>query len=184
MKKTTKHRRFKEVTPTKELASQFQTPHDVAIRMASMLPHSVDIVLEPTPGQGTLKWAVKEIRPAATIVAPRNYFTMPKQRFDAVIMNPPFSEKYCYKVPKGYKHKGMSVGYQILLECMEMSNYVVALMPWFTIIDSDVRLRKFIEYGLVSVTALPRKTFGYSRIQTCILVLRKGFMGTTEFKTF
>jgi hypothetical protein len=58
------------------------------------------------------------------------------------------------------------------------------LMPWFTISDSDVRLRHIKSYGLKSITALPRKTFEYARIQTCVFELEKGFKGESLFKTF
>jgi hypothetical protein len=54
-------------------------------------------------------------------------------------------------------------------------------MPWFTISDSDVRLRALKRYGLKSVTALPRKTFEYVRIQTVVLQLEKGYRGDTTF---
>jgi hypothetical protein len=67
---------------------------------------------------------------------------------------------------------------------MKKSNNVIALMPWFTISDSDVRLRFLKSYGLISLTALPRKTFQYARIQTCILQLQKGYTGETIFKVF
>lgn len=63
-----------------------------------------------------------------------------------------------------------------------MSDHVIALVPWFTISDSDVRLRSLKRWGLKSVTALPRKTFEYVRIQTVVLELEKGFKGETIFK--
>jgi hypothetical protein len=65
-----------------------------------------------------------------------------------------------------------------------MSNNIIALMPWFTISDSDVRLRNIKKYGIKSITALPRKTFQYARIQTVILELEKGYKGDTIFKVF
>lgn len=82
------------------------------------------------------------------------------------------------------KYKGMKFGYEILSECMELSNNIIALMPWFTIVDSDVRLREIYKFGLKSITALPRKTFDYARIQTCILEMDKSFKGDTLFKVF
>lgn len=48
----------------------------------------------------------------------------------------------------------------------EMSDNIIALMPWFTISDSDVRIRKLMDFGLKSLTLLHRKTFQYARIQT------------------
>lgn len=57
-------------------------------------------------------------------------------------------------------------------------------MPWYTIADSDVRLKFLKSYGIVSLTALPRKTFKYARIQTCVMHLRQGYKKPTIFKTF
>jgi hypothetical protein len=65
-----------------------------------------------------------------------------------------------------------------------MSDRVIALMPWFTISDSDVRLRSLKKWGLRSVTALPRKTFQFARVQTCVLELVKGWQLETHFKVF
>lgn len=78
----------------------------------------------------------------------------------------------------------MRLGYFILTECLKMSDSVIALMPWFTISDSDVRLRFLKSWGIKSITALPRKTFQYARIQTVVLEMSKGFMGKTIFETF
>ena len=52
-------------------------------------------------------------------------------------------------------------------------------MPWFTISDSDVRIRKLRNFGLVSLTLLHRKTFHYTRIQTVIIHLQKDYNGQT-----
>ena len=49
--------------------------------------------------------------------------------------------------------------------------------------DSDVRLRYLKNYGLKSITALPRKTFQYARIQTVVLELDRDYKGDTIFKT-
>jgi len=76
----------------------------------------------------------------------------------------------------------MAYGYQFLFELMDRSDTIIALMPWFTISDSDVRMRKLLSYGLKSVTLLPRRTFQYARIQTCVLELKKGYNLITEFK--
>jgi hypothetical protein len=78
----------------------------------------------------------------------------------------------------------MRLGYHILTECMNMSDNVIALMPWFTLSDSDVRLRSLKKYGLKSITALPRKTFEYVRIQTVIIELERGYEKETLFKVF
>ncbi len=78
----------------------------------------------------------------------------------------------------------MEVAYKVLGQLMSMSDNIIALMPWFTISDSDVRLRSIKQFGLISVTALPRKTFQYARIQTMVLQMQRGYKGQTEFKVF
>ena len=101
-------------------------------------------------------------------------------------MNPPFSSKSAdmRNAPENIEARGMKLGYHILRECMEMSDNIIALMPWFTISDSDVRLRYLKNYGIKSLTALPRKTFEYARIQTVVIELEKGYQSETIFKTF
>ncbi len=99
-------------------------------------------------------------------------------------MNPPFSSKSAFGLPAELDKTGMRIGYHILKECMEMSDNVIALMPWFTLVDSDVRMRELKAWGIKSITALPRKTFQYARIQTCVLELDKNFKGDAIFKTF
>lgn len=94
-------------------------------------------------------------------------------------MNPPFSSGSAELInaPKDIDLKGMKVGYYILNKCMEMSDNIIALMPWFTISDSDVRIRKLMDFGLKSLTLLHRKTFQYARIQTVIIHLKKDYNG-------
>lgn len=160
----------------------FQTPVAIARYMASLIPEGAQTVLEPTPGKGNI---VDQIS-AYDVTAPLDFFLLDKNRFDCIIMNPPFAAKYANmkNAPAEIKQSGMKLGYYVLFECMKMSKHIIALMPWFTITDSDVRLRFIKEFGLRSVTALPRKTFEYARIQTCVLELEKGFTGKTEFKVF
>lgn len=163
--------------------TNFQTPPEVCRYMASLIPIGCITILEPTPGTGNLVHALKGYQ----VTAPEDYFLMDKnQRFDCVVMNPPFSSKTANteNIVGNFSAKGMRFGYAMLLDCMKYSDNVIALMPWFTISDSDVRLRWLKKHGLVSVTALPRKTFEYTRIQVCILQLSKGFAGRTEFKVF
>lgn len=179
-----------------DFKTQFQTPPPVAEYMASLMPvdyfdnlHTAHI-LEPTPGIGNIVKAIEKecLKPEAQfgykIHAPKNFFEIKRKTFDCIIMNPPFSEKHAFGIPQGIDLKGMRVGYYMLTECMKKSDHIIALMPWFTLIDSDVRMRALKEFGLKSVTALPRKTFEYSRIQTCVLELVKGRNRQTEFKTF
>ena len=162
----------------------FQTPTYICDFMASMVPSDVGTILEPTVGQGNIKASLEN--KGYHVIAPEDYFLLPKQRFDAIVMNPPFSSKYAFmqNAPAGINKHGMRLGYHILTECMEMSDIVIALMPWFTISDSDVRLRYLKDYGLKSLTALPRKTFQYARIQTVIIELRKGWKEETVFKVY
>ena len=105
-------------------------------------------------------------------------------KFDAIVANLPFRSKTFFNCPPEFKDKGMIVAYEQMKVLMQMSNSLILLMPWFTISDSDVRLRMLKRWGLISVTALPRKTFQYARIQTCVLQLQKGYIGKTEFKVF
>lgn len=180
----------KKSKPNKKSAQQlindFQTPPDVCRYMVSLLPDNVKTVLEPTSGKGNIVAALNE-GGAYKVTAPEDFFLLDKSlRFDAIVMNPPFSSGSAIldNAPKSFDLKGMKAGHFFLTECMQRSDTVIALMPWFTISDSDVRLRYLNSYGIRSITALPRKTFEYVRIQTCILHLEKGFKGVTEFRVF
>lgn len=152
--------------------SNFQTPPIVADHMAAMIPGFVKTVLEPTPGQGNLVAAVKrKYGDSMKITAPERFEDInPNSKFDATIMNPPFTP--------------MALGYEYLEKCMEMSDMIVALLPWFILINSQKRLDAIMKYGLMSVTNIPRKTFPCTRIQCCILHLNKGYIMDTKFKTF
>lgn len=165
-------------------ASNFQTPPPVCRYMVKLIKEGAITLLEPTPGRGNLVKAAKDRNSEYIITAPDDFFLMPKDRFDCVIMNPPFSSRYANMehAPAEFQKAGMRLGYQILTSCLQMSDQVIALMPWFTISDSDVRLRNLKRFGLRSVTALPRGTFRYARIQTVVLDLQKGFKGKSEFK--
>jgi len=159
---------------------EYQTPFDVAKYMCSLIPADTHTILEPTPGEGNILKYLNNY----DVTAPVNIFDLKPQLFDCIIMNPPFSSKYAYGIPNDFEYKGMQLGYYILSECMKMSEHIIALMPWFTISDSDVRLRAIKSFGLKSLTALPRKTFQYARIQTCILELSKGYSDKTTFHVF
>jgi type I restriction-modification system DNA methylase subunit len=160
----------------------FQTPPIICKYMVSLIPSGVVSVLEPTPGMGNI---VKELS-GYQVTAPVDYFLLGKERFDCVVMNPPFSSKFTIlnNAPEYFIKSGMKMGYQLLTACLNRSDNVIALMPWFTISDSDVRLRSLKRFGLKSVTALPRKTFEFARIQTVVLELQKGYQGETLFKVF
>jgi type I restriction-modification system DNA methylase subunit len=174
---------------TKDFKTEFQTPPVVCRYMVSLLNgHSgVSNVLEPTKGIGNI---VRELEANGYFVtAPEDYFMLEKSlRFHAAVLNPPFSlaSAIIENAPPLFlaDGKGMKFGYKVLLEVMQKADIIIALMPWFTISDSDVRLRYIKNFGLKSITALPRKTFEYARIQTCVLELQKGYKGETEFKVF
>lgn len=169
------------------ISEQFQTPIDVARLMASHIPYNARKILEPTKGEGILVRAIvdeMEKRTTCNILYPDDLFALdPLERFDCIVMNPPFSEKYAdlSKAPKDYLLKGMNLGYKILLDCMDRSDNVIALMPWFTLINSQKRLDHIMKYGLKKIIHLPRRTFPNSRIQTCVMVLQKGYNGDTTF---
>jgi type I restriction-modification system DNA methylase subunit len=164
-----------------DIADQYQTPPEFARYMASLIPAGVETVLEPTPGLGNL---VAELD-GYDVTAPDDYFLLDRKlQFDLVFMNPPFSAASAIldNAPASYfNEKGMKVGYRMLLDCIEKSDNIIALMPWFTLTDSDKRLRFLKSFGLISITALPRRTFDYARIQTCVLLLKKGYKGNTDF---
>jgi len=101
------------------------------------------------------------------LTTPSDIFTMEKKYFDWVVMNPPFSP--------------MKLGYKILYKCMGMSDNIIALMPWLTIINSQKRTDDIMGFGLASITHLPRTIFKGARVQTCILEMRKGYNSTTKF---
>ena len=145
----------------------FQTRPDICQYMASLLPPQCEHVLEPTPGQGNLVQALKDQK--KHVVTPHTDFWKDideRAWFDAVVMNPPFTP--------------MKEGYEILDRCMELTHLIVALMPWLTIINSVKRTKKITDFGLLSVTHLPRTAFPGSRVQTCILKMVYGYTGTTN----
>lgn len=168
-----------------EVDHNFQTPTDICDYMVDMVPADAVTILEPTPGLGNIVRALEKY-PQYKITTADDFFLLDKsQRFDSIVMNPPFTSKSAHIVnaPDGAESKGMKLGYYILLECLKMSDSVIALMPWFTLADSDVRMRYLKGWGIKSITALPRKTFEYARIQTVIIELRKDWKPETIFRT-
>ncbi len=159
---------MKQAIIFEERPTEFQTPEIVAKYMADMIPDKCGTILEPTPGMGNLVVAVKG---KGIITAPNRFEEIKSgRRFDWVIMNPPFTP--------------MAEGYRYLNEVMAMSDNIIALLPWLVIINSERRLTAIKNFGLASITHLPRKTFPGCRIQCCILELKKGYTDTTAFKTF
>lgn len=168
----------------RQIDINFQTPPPVCDYMVGMIPVWAVKVLEPTPGVGNLVRSLeKENR--FDITAAEDFFLLDeKSKYDCIIMNPPFSAKYAFGVPEGLDAPGMKLGYHMLTKCMDMTDNVIALMPWFTISDSDVRMRALKNYGIKSITALSRKTFQYARIQTCVIELDRGYSGKSRFHFF
>lgn len=180
-----KNPNYKEVTGThSDFKNDFQTPVPVAKYMVSLLPEGIVTVLEPTPGVGNIKKEL--IKSGYDVTAPDDYFVNGGGKFDAVVMNPPFSHKFTNleNAPIDLHKSGMRMGYWFLTNCMQQSDIVIALMPWFTISDSDVRMRALYRHGIKSITALPRKTFQFARIQTMVIHLERGFKGQTAFYAY
>jgi len=119
-------------------------------------------ILEPTPGEGHL---VSELKSRGhNVIAPVDFYKeVLLPHYDYIVMNPPFTP--------------MNKGYKILYDCMELSDNIVALMPWLTIINSQKRTKLLVDFGLDAITHLPRNAFPGSRVQTCILHLHRGTKG-------
>lgn len=146
----------------------FQTRSDVCQYMVSLLPANIKTVLEPTPGKGNLISSLQQ--QGLEITAPDEFFSWVRSSthtFDAVVMNPPFTP--------------MKLGYQILDYCIELADTIIALMPWLTIINSERRTAKIKQFGLKSITHLPRNAFPGARVQTCILHMEKHYHHDTIF---
>jgi hypothetical protein len=147
-----------------QLDTNFQTPPWCCRYMVSLIPPGCCTVLEPTPGTGNLVQALGGYE----VTMPVGDFWIeiePARRFDAVVMNPPCSPP--------------SRAYKFLMRCMTMSDHIIALMPWVTIINSDRRTNLIREFGLMSITHLSRSVFPGSRMQCCILQMRRGYLGET-----
>lgn len=156
----------------------FQTPPYVCDYMVNITPYSINPIysrnrkiLEPTPGQGNIVSSLHKYLPHSEIIAPENFWDIPNtEQFDLIVMNPPFTP--------------MEEGYKILFRCMEMSDNIIALMPWLTMINSEKRTKLIMDFGLKSITHLPRNVFKGSRVQCCILEMKKGYTQDTIFKNF
>lgn len=163
--------------------TNFQTPPEICKYMVDMVPDTAIKVFEPTPGLGNIVKALEEKEKYQIETADDFFLFDTTKKFDCIVMNPPFSSKSAYmkNAPEGSEVLGMKLGYYILKTCMQMSDNVIALMPWYTISDSDVRMRYLRDFGIKSLTPLPRKTFRYARIQTVIIELESGYNGETKF---
>jgi len=146
----------------------FQTPTWCCDFMVSLVQEDENIVLEPTAGEGNLVHSLKQS--GKSVLAPVDFYTLDfENSYDCIVMNPPFSP--------------MTRGYQILDKCMLLAEHVIALMPWLTIINSEKRTKKIIDWGLKGIYHLPRRTFPGSRVQTCVLDMVRGSHRDAIFKS-
>lgn len=143
--------------------NDFQTPPYICKLMVSKLTlPKGSYILEPTPGEGNLVSAL--VAGGYRVCYKDDFWSIPEiVKYSGVVMNPPFSP--------------MSLGYKILFRVMNMSDNIVALMPWLTLINSIKRTEEILSFGLKEVVHLPRTVFSGSRVQTCVLVLEKGYGG-------
>jgi len=148
----------------------FQTPISVCEYMVSLIDTKPLTILEPTPGEGNLV-SVLLHKTNSKIYTPVDFFKyIHLEKYDYIVMNPPFTP--------------MSVGYKILYDCMEMSDNIIALMPWLTMINGAKRTNDIMNFGLKSITHLPRKVFDGSRVQTCVLHMKRGYNNETMFYNY
>lgn len=140
----------------------FQTPPQYAKFMVSLLnKRDVKTALDPHPGAGNLVATIDDR--FGYHYDPRWFYETPTVPFqiDAIVMNPPFTP--------------MKLGYENLFRAMELTDNIIALMPWLTIINSERRTKRILDYGLKEIYHLPRRAFKGSRVQTCILYMERGF---------
>lgn len=156
----------------------YQTPAPVCNYMVNLIAsQKQDItVLEPTPGNFNLVNAI--VRAGYQCIFPRknhdfwlaNCNLKNNARYDYILMNPPFNP--------------IADLIRFVCRATELSDNVIMLLPWNYIINSENRLKSLKSFGIVSITNLPRITFPNARVQTCIIQLKKEYIGVTEFKTF
>lgn len=162
------------MTHVSQLGSQhFQTPPQVCQKMESLLDWEDFTVLEPTPGAGNLSRFLKQ--KGYTVLVPEGDFweaceDWQGQKINAVVMNPPFSP--------------MMDAWKCLMKCMEMADHVIAILPWVLLVNSHKRLPALAEYGCKKIYHLPRKAFPGSRVQTCIVDLKRGWPTEPILTTF
>jgi len=149
----------------------FQTPLLICYYMVSLMPNFGNKrILEPTPGEGNILKAIRA-RNGIPVYPITDFWDMKhSEKYFGVVMNPPFSP--------------MKDGYKFLYSCMELSDNIVALMPWLTLINGEKRTKDIFNFGLISVTHLPRNIFKGSRVQCCILQMKKDYKEDTKFYNY
>lgn len=166
----------------RDYSKEFQTPPAVAQFMVSLIPPGTMTVCEPTKGIGNIASLLQNY----DLTAPDDFFLMDhKQRFDCIVMNPPYNRITAIldHAPARYQKNSGPFAYLFLKDCMQMSDHVIALMPWY-IFHSDPRMRQIKKFGLKSITSLSRNAFDYIRFQTAVLELHKGWNEQTIFNFF
>jgi len=164
-----------------EINAETQTPIEVCKYMVSMVPSNTKTVLEPTPGSGNL---VRVLKKKYKVIAPTNFFEWKQTWVDCVVMNPPFSrnETNLNGAPaEVLKLSGTKTGYYFLFKAMDLSDNIIAIMPWYFIINSKSRVDQLMRFGLVSITNLSRTVFKKVRVQMCVIRLKRGYTGKVEF---
>jgi hypothetical protein len=145
----------------------FQTPDWVTHKMCDLLNFKPEIILEPTPGEGFMVKILQSRFPQSNVLYPQDYWKYRKYgpyfRPEVIIANPPFSP--------------MKKGYDFLFDFMELTDRIISIMPWYSIIQSVKRTQKILNFGLKRVIHLPRSVFRGSRVNCCVLDLHFGYHG-------
>jgi hypothetical protein len=81
------------------------------------------------------------------------------------------------------KKIGMDIGCKMLDDFFIIADDIIILLPWSALINSERRTKKYIEKGLKKIIHLPRKAFPGSKVQTCVLVFRKGYHAILFLRT-
>lgn len=83
---------YTEIKPI-QIDTNYQTPPQVCQYMVEMVPDWVVKILEPTPGLGNIVKAL-EAKKRYQIITADDFFLLDKnERYDCIVMNPPFSSK-------------------------------------------------------------------------------------------
>lgn len=150
----------------------FQTPpwlcRHIVGKLERVIPKSA-LVVEPTPGAGNMVEALRAAGYTNVEFPPGDFFDWtPSGKPVAVVGNPPWTPN--------------TLAYKILDRCLEFGpDFLVMLMPWYTLTNSDSRAQRLRAAGLQTVISLPRGVFQGVRINSCVLVIEPGT--TADFQT-
>lgn len=150
----------------------FQTPPHICEYMVGLLPKHALRIYEPTPGKHGLVRAVQHT--GRICHYPEGDFWLERfpnpfmqhygGKYDAVVMNPPFTPN--------------TEAWRFTLAAMDLADIIIALLPWMLLINSQKRMQAILDYGLCSITNLPRNTFPNSRVQCCVLRMDRKLGGS------